>query len=96
LIILENHGLNALFFISGHMAEKLSLFPSTVSLLNKHQIGYHSSSHSVHPTIFEFTDIEDYDEAYRASLERETAHINPLLKGRAGFDRFKIFFPKKE
>ena len=81
------------------MAEKLRNFPVIVNLLNKHQIGYHSSSHSVHPTIFEFTDIEDYEEAYRISLQRETAHINQLtgkVEGRGGIYALRDLFPKKQ
>jgi len=100
--ILENlkqRDLRALFFITGHMAERLKNFPSIVNLLDKHQIGYHSSSHSVHPTIFEFTDIEDYEEAYRISLQRETAHINPLtgeVEGRGGIYALRDLFPTKQ
>jgi hypothetical protein len=74
--------MKGLFFITGHMAERLESFPAIVDLLNGHEIGYHSSSHSVHPTIFEFTDVEDYEQAYENSLQRETSHINPIT-GRA-------------
>ncbi len=55
---LKKYGMTALFFITGNMAEKLSDFPETIDLLDEHQIGYHSSSHSVHPNIFEFTDVK--------------------------------------
>jgi len=84
---LRKHELEALFFITAHMAEKLQSFPIVVDLLSEHQIGYHSSSHSVHPAIFEFTDVEDYQQACKISLERETAHINPLtgeIEGKGG------------
>ena len=80
------------------MAEKLSTFPAIVDLLSEHQIGYHSSSHSVHPTLFEFTDIESYDEAYQTSLVRESAHINPLtgaMEGPGGIHALQALFPKK-
>jgi hypothetical protein len=81
------------------MAEKLSNFPKTVDLLNEHQIGYHSSSHSVHPTIFEFTDVKNYWEAYEASLIRETSHINPLtgaIEGVGGIYALQALFPEKK
>ncbi len=81
------------------MAEKLSNFPATVELLNEHQIGYHSSGHSIHPTLFEFTDVESYEEAYQTSLIRETAHINPLtgeIEGSGGIHASKALFPKKQ
>jgi hypothetical protein len=96
---LKKHDLEALFFITGHMAEKLQNFPAVIDLLNEHQIGYHSSSHSVHPAIFEFTDVEDYEQAYRISLKRETAHINPLtgeIEGKGGILALRELFPKKQ
>ena len=99
LELLKKHELTGLFFITGHMAEKLSRFPDTVNLLNEHQIGYHSSSHSVHPTLFEFTDVESYKEAYQTSIIRETAHINPLtgeIEGSGGIHALQKLFPKKQ
>ena len=99
LELLKKHELPALFFITGHMAEKLANFPATVDLLSEHQIGYHSSSHSVHPTIFEFTDVKSYEEAYQNSLTRETSHINPLtgaIEGSGGIHVLRALFPKKQ
>lgn len=96
---LKKYDLKALFFITGNMAEKLRNFPIIVDMLNEHQIGYHSSSHSVHPTIFEFTDVKDYKEAYRISLQRETSHVNPLtgkIEGKGGIYALKALFPKKQ
>ena len=99
LQLLKKHELKAIFFITGHMVEKISNSPMTLDLLNEHEIGYHSSSHSVHPTIFEFTDLESYDEAFQTSIVRETAHINPLtgkVEGVGGIIALKSFFPKKQ
>jgi peptidoglycan/xylan/chitin deacetylase (PgdA/CDA1 family) len=96
---LKKFELHGLFFITGNMAEKLSNFPATVDLLNEHQIGYHSSGHSIHPTIFEFTDVESYDEAYQTSLIREVAHISPLtgaVEGYGGIKALRALFPKKQ
>jgi peptidoglycan/xylan/chitin deacetylase (PgdA/CDA1 family) len=78
LKMLNRYKLKAIFFITGHMAEKLSNSPEILDLLKNHEIGFHSSSHSVHPTIPEYTDVESYRRAYLISMERETAHINPL------------------
>ena len=78
LLCLRKHSFKAIFFVTGHMAEKLKGQNETIRLLEEHEIGYHSSSHSVHPTIFEFTDVENYEEAYKNALLRETSHINPL------------------
>jgi len=98
LELLEENDLTGLFFITGNMAEKLSEHPETVALLDEHQIGYHSSSHSTHPTIFEFTDIERFQEAYQTSLMRETSYINPLtgeIQGSGGIHALRSLFPKK-
>lgn len=78
LEMLDKYELKAIFFITGLMAEKLGDFPSIVELLRRHEIGFHSSGHSIHPLIAEYADVESYDQAYSISLERETAHINPL------------------
>lgn len=95
---LKKYEITAFFFITGNMAEKLSNFPATVNLLREHQIGYHSSGHSIHPTIFEFTDVKSYDQAYQNSLIRETAHINPLtgaIEGSGGVKALRTLFPEK-
>jgi len=99
LELLQKYDLRALFFITGHMAEKLRGFPKILDLLEDHEIGYHSSAHSVHPTIVEYTDIKDYGLARQISLKRETSHINPLTgecEGKGGIIFLKALFPKKE
>ena len=96
---MNNLDLKGLFFITAHKAEKLQDYPSTVDLLNEHIIGYHSSGHTVHPTIPEFTDLENYQEARVVSLERETRHINPLtgeMEGRGGILALRNLFPRKK
>jgi len=98
LNLLRKYDFKALFFITGHMAEKLANFPRILELLEPHEIGYHSSSHSVRPTIFEYTDVESYEKAYLTSMERETAHINPLtgkVEGDGGIDFLRSLFPNK-
>jgi hypothetical protein len=99
LEFLKKRELKALFFITGNMAEKLIDFPATVDLLNEHQIGYHTSSHSIHPTLFEFTDIESYEQAIQNSLIRETSHINPLtgeIEGLGGIHALERFKSRKK
>jgi len=98
LEMLKKYDFRALFFITGHIAEKLENYPQIVDLLDEHEIGYHSSGHSVHPTIFEFTDVESYEKAYQTSLKRETSHINPLtgkIEGKGGILSLKDLFPTK-
>ena len=76
--ILDKYKLKAVFFITGLMAEKLSQSPEIIDLLKNHEIGFHSSSHSVRPIIPEYTDLKSYKKAYEISIQRETSHINPL------------------
>jgi hypothetical protein len=99
LEILQKYELTAIFFITGYLAEKLSNFPETVNLLKNHEIGFHSSSHSVRPAIPEYTDIKSYKKAYEISIERETSHINPLTgepeKEGGIYELQKLFHPKK-
>jgi len=97
--LLRKYDIKALFFITGHAAERLSYSPENVDLLSFHDIGYHSSSHSVRPTIFEYTDVKEYRKAYLTSMLRETSHINPLtgkVQGRGGIDSLKDLFPNKD
>jgi hypothetical protein len=81
------------------MAERLSEHPQIIDLLKEHEIGYHSSGHSTHPTIFEFTDVENYEKAYQTSTIRETSHIDPLT-GKIGTQGGLLFlrslFPSKQ
>jgi hypothetical protein len=96
---LKKHELRALFFVTGHMAERIQMYPEILELLKEHEIGYHSSSHSVHPTIFEFTDVASYEEAYHKSTLRETSHINPLtgkIDGTGGILFLKKLFSSKQ
>jgi peptidoglycan/xylan/chitin deacetylase (PgdA/CDA1 family) len=98
-VLLKKYNLIGLFFITGSMAEKLSGFPDTTELLCAHQIGYHSSSHSIHPTLFEFTDVESYEDAYQTSLIRETAHIDAFtgeIEGSGGIHALQALFPRKQ
>jgi peptidoglycan/xylan/chitin deacetylase (PgdA/CDA1 family) len=98
LELLDKYNLEAIFFITGHMCERLEHYPRILDFIEKHEIGYHSSAHSVHPTIFEYTDVENYDEARRISLERETSRINPLtgaIEGEGGLLALRDLFPGK-
>lgn len=99
LKLLQKRNLKAIFFITGHMAEKISSFPEILDLLERHELGYHSTSHTVRPTIVEHTDVETYEEAYMISLRRETSHINPLtgaVEGTGGIEFLRELFSKKK
>ena len=97
--LLEKHDLRGLFFITGHVVEKLRFRSDVLTLLEKHEIGFHSSAHSVRPTIFEYSDVENYEDAYAISLERETSHINPIsgeVEGKGGIQALRDLFPSKK
>lgn len=96
LELMEKAELKGLFFITGHMAEKLVYCKDILCMLSAHEIGYHSTSHSVRPAIFEYTDIPDYEEAMAISQMRETSHVDPLTgetKGAGGITIIKTLFP---
>ncbi|MEM3549942.1 MAG: polysaccharide deacetylase family protein [Candidatus Bathyarchaeia archaeon] len=99
LKILQKYKLKAIFFITGLMAEKISSYPQIVEMLKSHEIGFHSSNHSVRPTIPEYTDLKSYEKACEIAAERETSHINPLtgkIEGEGGiYFLQKLFHPKK-
>lgn len=99
LELLEKYGLRGLFFLTGKVCEKLSNNPKILELLSTHEVGYHASSHSIHPTIFEYTDVESYETAMKISIQRETARINPLTgecDGVGGITLLKELLPDNE
>jgi hypothetical protein len=99
LELMEKAELKGLFFLTGHMAEKLIHHKDILQMLSVHQIGYHSTSHSVRPAIFEYTDIQDYEQAMAISQMMETSHVNPLTgetKGTGGITLIKTLFPDNE
>lgn len=99
LNLLNRYKLKGIFFITAHMAERISKYPKVLDLLRVHEIGYHSSSHSVRPIIPEFTDVKSYNNAVKISLERETSHINPLtgeIETEGGINVLKDLFSEKE
>ena len=99
LKLLERFDLKGLFFITGTVAEKVCNDSAVFNLLSKHEIGFHSSTHSVKPRIFEYTDVSDYNEVMEAAIQRETSDIDPLtgkVIGRGGISRLREFFPDKK
>lgn len=99
LHLLHKYGLRSLFFLTGHFAERLRFFPEIRDLLQSHEIGYHSTCHSIRPNIFEYTDLKSYQDAYKISLKRETSHINPYtgnVEGKGGIEVLREIFPRKK
>lgn len=97
--MLNDFHLKAIFFVTGHMAEELQEHPDIVNSLRKHEIGYHSSNHSVRPIIAEYTDLKSFDQAEQESYERETSHIDPVtgfVAGEGGIEAVRSLFSKKK
>jgi hypothetical protein len=93
------HSILRLFFITGHAAERLGSSSEILDLFRGHEVGYHSTSHSVRPNIFEYTDLESYRDAYLISIRRETAHIDPLsgeIDGEGGIKTLRKLFSQKK
>jgi hypothetical protein len=68
-------------FITGEMIPVIRGDKCLVKMLSSHEIGYHSSVHSRRPTILEYTDLRDYEEAVRVSMKREGDHSGlPALR----------------
>ena len=99
LRLLEKYEMRGLFFITGSVAEKIGGCSEILELLEGHCVGYHSSSHSVRPMIFEYTDVENYDEAVEISLKRETSRVDPStgrILGEGGILSLREIFPDKK
>ena len=99
LDLLENVDFKGIFFITASAAEQIRKYPDLVERLSCHEIGYHSSSHTVRPGIIEYTDVASYEEAMAISLKRETSHINPetgKIEGRGGIWALREAFPKND
>ena len=71
--ILRKEGIRGCFNVVGKLAEALVKWERTdvIEALKHHEIDIHSYAHSMHPTINEYTDIEDYEEAKKRFFENE-------------------------
>lgn len=99
LRLLEKHEIQGLFFIAGTSLDGLVRFPQILDLLKRHEIGYHSSSHTVEPRILQYTDIESYQKAVAISRERETSCIDPSsgkIMAQGGVHSLRKIFPEKD
>lgn len=92
--ILRNHNIRGCFQVVGRLAEKLEEWgrQDVIESLKYHEIDTHSLGHSLHPTINECTDLEDYDEAHDVLLEREKEG-EAILKRIFGVDRLHSACP---
>lgn len=97
--LLDEKSCKGIFFITASAADHISKYPDLVERLSNHEVGYHSSSHSVKPRIIEYTDVASYEDAVAISLKRETSHINSetgQIEGEGGILTLRKTFPKND
>ena len=84
--ILREEGVRGCFNIIGLLPDALAEWNryDIVKELEYHEIDFHSNTHSVHPTINEYTDKADYHEALNLFLNDESA----------GIEKVKSFFSR--
>lgn len=87
--LLRSEGIKGDFNIVGRLAVKLKEWGRNdiIEELKMHQINNHSLAHSYHPTVNEYTDIEDFDEAFSEFLrqERESERLIESVFGKQTF-----------
>lgn len=87
--ILHEYGIRGNFNIVGYLAREFVRNRRTDVLdeLKNHVISFHSLGHSVHPTICEYTDLDDYDAARSIFMKEELEGIG-MVKAATGADSF--------
>jgi len=71
--ILKEEGVRGGFCLVGLLAEQLKNWGrnDVINSLKFHEIGSHSYGHTLHPTINEYTDLENFDDAYTEFMRQE-------------------------
>lgn len=72
--LLRSEGVRGAFDLVGLLAKNLAQWGRTdvIDALKHHEIGYHSYAHSMHPTINEYTDIENFSDAIDELIKQES------------------------
>lgn len=80
--ILREEGVKGCFNIIGLLPDALAEWKrdDIIKELEWHEIDFHSHSHSIHPTINEYTDKADYNEALNVFLNEESAGMEKVKK----------------
>lgn len=92
--LLSQEGVRASFNTVGYLARELvrNGRQDVLDALKKHEIDFHSLRHSMHPTICEYTDIENFQAAYFAFVRQEAEGMG-MVKAATGVDRFYAAVP---
>ncbi len=85
--ILHEYGVRGNFNLVGYNARMLvqNRRADVLDALKNHTISFHSLSHSLHPTINEYTDVESYDDARRELMRQENEGIG-MVRAATGAD----------
>ncbi len=92
--LLTDEGVTGCFQIVALLAEALVKWgrQDVIDALKKHEIDFHSFSHSMHPTINEYTDMCNFDAALEEFLRRERVGMK-MVKDVFGVDHFASAVP---
>lgn len=92
--ILRENGIRGCYNVVGWLALALEKWgrQDVIDELKFHEIESHSLRHSHHPTICEYTDIEDFDEAIRRFKSQESENL-AILRRVFGCDKIPAFCP---
>ena len=92
--ILTRNGVKGCFNVVGWMAKLLKDLDreDIIEAIKKHEIDSHSLKHSWHPTINEYTDVEDIEEAIGRFVKEESENI-AILKEIFGVDNIPAWCP---
>ncbi|MBQ7915155.1 MAG: hypothetical protein IJ315_00015 [Firmicutes bacterium] len=75
--VLKEEGIRGNFCMVGLLAEQLQAWgrSDVLDALKYHEIDFHSYGHSLHPCINEYTNVENFQEAYQEVIRQESAGI---------------------
>lgn len=92
--ILNEEGIRGCFCMVGLLAKQLENWGRTdvIEALKLHEISSHSYGHSLHPTINEYTDIYDFEEAKNLVIKQETEAID-MIKHATGIEKIYAACP---
>jgi len=99
LKLLDKYGFHGLFFINGNVVKDICRNHDVYNLLSKNEIGFHSSSHSVKPMLFEYIDVPDYNDAMEKTIIRENSNVDPYtgkIDGSGGVQLLRESFSEKK
>ncbi len=92
--ILRRHNVRGCFQVVGRLAELMEKEGRTdvIEALKYHEIDDHSLEHSLHPTVNELTDLEDYDKAHALLYARQSKN-HDILRRIFGAKKIHSFCP---